>query len=402
MTVPHSTALRLSGDFTIEYWAKLNAFANSWPGIFKKGTPTSSGRGYIVYYSSDLRPTLKRAGVDGLKTTAAGALSADRYRHYALTYKASTSTLKWYVDGTLDKTYTSTSFASNTDSSQLQIGTADQLGDQSLDDIAFYSSTLADSAVAAHHDAGTRVVSGTVSVAADAADDGGVTKVEFYADGSRFAEDDSAPYAASWDTLDADNPAYDGVHELTARAYDTSGQDVTSQVVTVYVDNTSGTPYQGTLETSPVPEVVTDQSGTQDDHGVQVTVTNTSDQAWGSTQFTLVPRWVTPDPVPSFIDGTSVNVGALAAGANTIKTVYVEPPDLPEGVDRAAYTLRFDLKETATGDFLAAKGNAPADNPVIINKELEAEALGLERYYHYEAADLGAGMGHLVNVANGN
>jgi RHS repeat-associated protein len=46
-------------------------------------------------------------------------------------------------------------------------------------------------------------------------------------------------------------------------------------------------------------------------------------------------------------------------------------------------------------------GGKPLDNPVTANQVLQTK-LGLERYYHYEGEDLGAGVQQLVNVANGN
>ncbi|MFC1679938.1 Ig-like domain-containing protein, partial [Elusimicrobiota bacterium] len=59
-------------------------------------------------------------------------------------------------------------------------------------------------------------VTKTVSVEADAADDEGIAKVEFYVDGALKAADASGPYAYSWDTLGV----ADGTHTLTAKAYD--------------------------------------------------------------------------------------------------------------------------------------------------------------------------------------
>ncbi len=84
------------------------------------------------------------------------------------------------------------------------------------------------------------------------------------------------------------------------------------------------------------------------------------------------------------------------------KTLTVLPPSLPDGVNRSTYRLQIDLYQISTSSWFAAKGNQPKENPVIINKKLMADALGLERYYHYVGADLGAGMQQLTNVANGN
>ncbi|NTV50801.1 MAG: hypothetical protein HGA20_14320, partial [Geobacteraceae bacterium] len=62
-------------------------------------------------------------------------------------------------------------------------------------------------------------VSGVVSMNVSAADNVGVTKVEFYVNGVLKASDSGAPYVYSWDTTSL--PA--GVYTLTAKAYDAAG-----------------------------------------------------------------------------------------------------------------------------------------------------------------------------------
>jgi Big-like domain-containing protein/immune inhibitor InhA-like protein len=77
-------------------------------------------------------------------------------------------------------------------------------------------------------------VSGTTTVTASAADDVGVTRVEFYVDGALRATDTAAPYTFSWDTT-----AYAaGSHGLVTKAYDAAGNVGTSATVTVTVSNT--------------------------------------------------------------------------------------------------------------------------------------------------------------------
>jgi hypothetical protein len=77
-------------------------------------------------------------------------------------------------------------------------------------------------------------VSGTVSVAASASDDIGVTGVRFLVDGVAIgAEDTSAPFEASWNTTALAN----GSHVLTAVARDAAGNQSTSQSLVVTVAN---------------------------------------------------------------------------------------------------------------------------------------------------------------------
>jgi thermitase len=78
------------------------------------------------------------------------------------------------------------------------------------------------------------VLAGTVSVAASASDDVGVTQVEFYADGRLLGTDTVAPYACPWYTQYEN----DGWHTLAVLAYDAAGNAGPSLPVAVCIDNT--------------------------------------------------------------------------------------------------------------------------------------------------------------------
>lgn len=62
-------------------------------------------------------------------------------------------------------------------------------------------------------------VSGTVAVSANATDEVGVSKVEFYVDSTLTNTTSASPYGFQWDTTRAAN----GQHLLTAKAYDSAG-----------------------------------------------------------------------------------------------------------------------------------------------------------------------------------
>ena len=81
------------------------------------------------------------------------------------------------------------------------------------------------------------VVAGRVTVAADATDDRGVARVDFFADGALLGSDNTAPYSLEWDTTNA----ADGAHELSARAGDLAGNSAPSSGVTVTVENSTTT-----------------------------------------------------------------------------------------------------------------------------------------------------------------
>jgi Bacterial Ig domain len=74
---------------------------------------------------------------------------------------------------------------------------------------------------------------GIVTIAANATDSVGVTKVEFYVDGNLIGSDVSSPYNFNWNTTGV----VDGNHVLACRAYDQIGHVTVSGNATVKVDN---------------------------------------------------------------------------------------------------------------------------------------------------------------------
>ena len=95
---------------------------------------------------------------------------------------------------------------------------------------------------------GTSFAKGSsITVSADATDlvyGGGaglVSKVEFFAGGTKFAEDTTAPYSVSW------TPSASGGYVLTAKATDSEGAARTSTPITVTIVNESHTPVINSL-----------------------------------------------------------------------------------------------------------------------------------------------------------
>lgn len=76
-------------------------------------------------------------------------------------------------------------------------------------------------------------VNGTVAVSADASDNVGVTKVEFYVNNVLKSTDTTAPYSYSWDTTAVVNGSY----TLSAKAYDAAGNVGQSATVSVTLNN---------------------------------------------------------------------------------------------------------------------------------------------------------------------
>ena len=121
-------------------------------------------------------------------------------------------------------------------------------------------------------------VSGTINVAADATDDNGVTKVEFFVGTTSIGVDTAAPYEVSWNST----VVGDGPHALSATATDTIGQ-TGSDTIDIIVDNT---PPSVTI-TSPV-------NGATISGAITVTADTTDTNGVSQVEF--------------FVDGTSIGV----------------------------------------------------------------------------------------------
>ncbi len=76
-------------------------------------------------------------------------------------------------------------------------------------------------------------ISGNTTLTATASDNDAIDYVEFYNGSTLLGSDSSQPYSFDWDTTTVAN----GAHQLTAWAYDLSGNVATSSSVNVTVDN---------------------------------------------------------------------------------------------------------------------------------------------------------------------
>ncbi len=86
-------------------------------------------------------------------------------------------------------------------------------------------------------------VSGSVSIEADASDDGGVARVEFLVDGMLRGADSSAPYTNVWQSANAGG----GEHTITAIAYD-AFDNSSEASVTVTLGEGGGAAGDGTVD----------------------------------------------------------------------------------------------------------------------------------------------------------
>ena len=123
---------------------------------------------------------------------------------------------------------------------------------------------------------GGAVLSGSVSVTADASDDEGVAGVQFRLDGANLGpEDTTAPYLVAWNTTTVAN----GPHTLTAVARDTAGNVTTSAPVAVTVTNADTTP--------PMIVMTSPSAGATVSGSVAVSASATDDIGVAGVQFKL-------------------------------------------------------------------------------------------------------------------
>jgi RHS repeat-associated protein len=373
--------------------------------------------------------------------------------------------VEFYVDGALKATDTAAPFETTWSLTGVANG-SHAITARATDDAGNQTTTSAATSVTVDNTnppttAVTAATPGTAdpskwTVTASASDDVGVARVEFYADQARFAEATTAPYQATWDTLDPLASAYDGAHTLTTKAYDTSGQVTTSVGFAVTVANSTGSEYQASFElnaagtaddvvpalmtanptapaqepyasptltrwlwsapwdfttlggaTATAAETTTATGCPTGAYCPTVTVTNTSSVAWknnSGTDLRVWYRWYAPNGVVLYEGPASDNFPTTVQQGAVSKPLplVINPPALPPGAQLGQYRLRLDLYDQVTGRWFAQGGNQPTiDKPILVARNLK-DALGLERYWQYEGEPVGAGMSTLTNVANGN
>jgi chitodextrinase len=206
-------------------------------------------------------------------------------------------------------------------------------------------------------------VSGNVTLSASASDNVGVTKVEFYVDGSLKSSDSAAPYSYSWDSSSIAN----GTYGVTAKAYDAAGNSATSTSVSITVKNGDAqspttptglkTTGQSTSSVDLTWNTSTDNVGVKGykvyRDGVQV-ATVPSPTTGGTTTGGTVPQRFPGDPNPlvsgrAFFGASNNNFASHEAAAG--KSVAIRRMFYQWGTSPAT-KLASDIKTNAAADRL--------------------------------------------------
>jgi Big-like domain-containing protein len=197
----------------------------------------------------------------------------------------SVTKVEFYVDGTLVGTDTTSPYSVSWNTATVTDGghdltskaydAANNTGTSSIVSVTVSNADLTLPTTSITSPTGGSTVSGTINVNANANDNIGVTKVEFYVDTSLIGTDTTSPYSVSWNTTTIAN----GSHNLTSKAYDAANNTGTSSIVSVTVSN-SDTTVPTTLITSPTAGA--NVSGT-----INVTATATDNVAMKKVDFYL-------------------------------------------------------------------------------------------------------------------
>lgn len=154
------------------------------------------------------------------------------------------------------------------------------------------------------------IVSGTVNVPITASDNEGVSKVEFYIDGTIKSTDTTSPYSYSWDTTQYSN----GAHTIKAIVYDTVNQTVSTQS-SVTVNNVSGDEVPTIMLTAPA-------AGTTVSGAVSVTADASDDQGIAKVDFYIDGIFKETDTTAPY--GYQWNTKQYNNGSHTIAAMAID------------------------------------------------------------------------------
>jgi hypothetical protein len=258
VTVADANTLDLTTGMTIEAWVNPSILSGWRQVILKEATNVLA---YGLYAHNNAPHPATTIQVGGLDREAAGtaALPLNTWTHLAATFDG--STLRLYVNATQVQSL-AISGSLLTSAGPLRIGGNAIWGEYFgglIDEVRVHNVALTQTQIQTDMNSAVGPVlppdttpptvsltspaagpvAGTLTVAANASDAGGVASVEFRVNGASLgAPDTTAPYQAFWNTGALTNGT---VHSVTAVARDQSGNQTTSAPVSVTVSNPTDT-----------------------------------------------------------------------------------------------------------------------------------------------------------------
>ena len=190
----------------------------------------------------------------------------------------SVSKVEFYVDGSLKATDTTSPYTFAWDTTQVANGShtlqakaydpSNNVGSSSVVTVTVNNTTTTPPSdttapmVSITSPSNGATISGVTSIDTNATDNVGVTKVEFYANGTLIGTDTTQStankYSFDWNTASVQN----GQYTLTAKAYDAANNSTVSSGVTIVVNNSTTTP-------PPTGHHDDDDDEDEDEHGIE-------------------------------------------------------------------------------------------------------------------------------------
>jgi chitodextrinase len=222
-------------------------------------------------------------------------------------------------------------------------------------------------------------VSGNTTITANASDNVGVTKVEWYLDGSLQSSTTSSPYSFTWNTRNASN----GSHQITSKSYDAAGNMGTSTAVTVTVSNDLTAP------TVPTGLSVTSTGMTQTQLSWNASTDDTAVTGYhiwrNGTQVATVTATSYTDS--NLNSGTTYNYSISAFDAEGNESVQSATVSATTGSDTISPTSPTNLAQTgSTASTATVSWSASTDN------------VGVAGYDYYNGGMLPLGSTENTNV----
>jgi hypothetical protein len=151
------------------------------------------------------------------------------------------SRVEFLVDGVRIATASAAPWTASWDSTAVADGphgiatsAYDAAGNSSVSPVVTITTDNTPPAVAVAAPAAGALVSGNVALGATVSDASGISRVDYYLDGSvLIASSTASPFSAAWSSA----TAADGVHSLSARASDLAGNSASSPAIAITVDN---------------------------------------------------------------------------------------------------------------------------------------------------------------------
>ncbi|KAA0890514.1 Ig-like domain-containing protein [Oryzomonas rubra] len=276
--------------------------------------------------------------------------------------------VEFYVNGVLKATDTATPYVYSWNTAGLASGNytlqakaydaAGNVGQSGVVSVTVAGSDTTAPTVSVTSPATGAVVSGTVTIAATASDNVGVSSVEFYENGALLYAANTAPYSYSWNTTSIANGSY----TLSAKAYDASGNIGQSSNVSVTVNNVVADTTAPTVSSFSIPATATSltvaiSSFTASDNvgvaGYLVTESSTAPSASASGWSSTAPTSFTFSAAGSktayaWAKDAAGNVSAAKNGSVTITLPDTTAPTVSITAPAAGVTVGGTVSVTAS------------------------------------------------------